>query len=204
MTTAETTPPGAPAAPGARPRSATDLALIASFAALIAACSVLGGIPVGGGGVDITLQTFAIGLTGALLGPVRGFLATALYLALGAAGLPVLSGHVGGIGHFTGITAGYLWSFPLMALLTGLLVRYLARARRTSALVVFCCVVPGVLLNHAAGIAGMKLYADVGWSTAAAWDVPFWVGDTAKALVVALVAAEVHRAFPQLLGRGRG
>lgn len=185
-----------------RPRlSATDLALVAAFAALIAACTVVGGIPVGGAGVEITLQTFGIALTGALLGAVRGTLAVAVYLALGAAGLPIFSGHSSGLGVFTGLTAGYLWSFLAVAFVTGLLVRYAARGRRTSALVVFLCCLPGVGLNHLLGILGMAAFSDVPFSTAAGWDAPFWLGDIVKALVVALVAAEVHRAFPQLLGR---
>jgi biotin transport system substrate-specific component len=51
------------------------------------------------------------------------------------------------------------------------------------------------------GIAGMKLYADVSWREAASWDMPFWIGDLVKTSLVAMIAAEVHRAFPQLLQR---
>ena len=79
-----------------RRSTATDIALIAAFAALIAACAVVGGIPVGGAGVDITLQTFGVLLAGCVLGMVRGFLAVSLYLLLGAIGLPVFAGHTGG------------------------------------------------------------------------------------------------------------
>jgi biotin transport system substrate-specific component len=184
------------------PLTTTDLALVAAFAALIAACAYLGGIPVGGGAVPLTLQTFGILLAGAALGPVRGFVATALYLVLGAVGLPVFAEHSSGLGAFTGISAGYLWSFPLVALLAGLLVVLAARRTGpTRAVVVFACLLPAVLLNHALGVAGMKLQADVSWATAWTWDAPFWAGDLLKAALVALVAAEVHRAFPQLLRR---
>jgi biotin transport system substrate-specific component len=205
MTMAETTPtPEASASTAAQPgrrSSTTDLALVAAFAALIAACAVVGGIPVGGGGVSITLQTLGVMLAGLVLGPGRGFLAVALYLALGAAGLPVFAEHASGLASFTGVSAGYLWTFPLAAALAGLLVRYAAGPRRTSALVLFLCAVPGMVLNHLAGVAGMKLNLHVGWPTAFSYDAPFWLGDTVKILVAALVAAEVHRAFPQLLRR---
>lgn len=202
MTMADTTEPTPPTTsdPAPRPRSTTtDLALIAAFAALIAACAYIGGIPVGGGQVAITLQSFGVVLAGCVLGPVRGFLAVSLYLVLGAAGLPVFAEHSSGLGVFTGASAGYLWSFPLAAFLAGLLVRHVAGARRTSALVVFLCAVPAMVLNHLAGVLGMKLFFDVSWQTAFAYDAPFWLGDVVKILVVAVVAAEVHKAFPQLL-----
>jgi biotin transport system substrate-specific component len=205
MTMAETAEPTADATGTAsaprRRATTTDLALIAAFAALIAACAYIGGIPVGGGAVPITLQTFGVMLAGCVLGPVRGFLAVALYLALGAAGLPVFAEHSSGLGTFTSASAGYLWSFPLAALLAGLLVRYVAAGRRTSALVVFLCAVPGMVLNHLVGVYGMKVFFDVPWKTAFGYDAPFWLGDVVKILVVALVAAEVHKAFPQLLRR---
>ena len=41
------------------------------------------------------------------------------------------------------------------------------------------------------------------WGEAFAADLPFWIGDLVKTALVALVAAEVHRAFPQLLARRR-
>lgn len=179
----------------------TDLALVAAFAALICACALVGGIPTGAG-IDITLQTFAVMLAGCVLGPVRGFLAVALYLALGAIGLPVFSDHASGIAPFTGVSAGYLWSFPLAAALAGFLVQYVARGARTRALAVFACSIAGsVLVIHPLGIAGMKLYLDVSWNEALHFDMPFWLGDFVKTTLVALVAAEVHRAFPRLLDR---
>ncbi|MDP2775659.1 MAG: biotin transporter BioY [Nocardioides sp.] len=179
----------------------TDLALIAAFAALTAACAYVGAIPVGGAGVPITLQTFAIMLGGCLLGPVRGFLAAALYLGLGAIGLPVFAEHSSGLGVFTGASAGYLWSFPLAAALAGFLVKYVAGPeRKTRAIFIFLCSIAGsVLVVHPMGITGMKLFFDVSWADAASYDTPFWLGDLVKTTLVALIASEVHRAFPQLL-----
>lgn len=204
MTMAETadTPTTADAPAARRRSSTTDIALIAAFAALISACAYIGGIPVGGGQVAITLQTFGVMLAGALLGPWRGFLAVALYLGLGAAGLPVFSEHSSGLGTFSSASAGYLWSFPVAALVAGLLVQYVARGYRTSALAVFLCALPGMVVNHLAGVYGMKLFFDIDWHTAFTYDAPFWLGDTIKILVVALVASEVHKAFPHLLRRG--
>jgi biotin transport system substrate-specific component len=198
MAMAETTPTAAPA--GRRPSTATDVALIAAFAALIAACAIVGGIPTGTG-IDITLQTFGVLLAGCVLGMVRGFLAVGLYLLLGAIGLPVFADHSAGLAPFSGASAGYLISFPLAAALAGFLVQYVVREQRTRAVFVFGAALAGTVLNHVCGTIGMRFYFDVTWTQAIKFDAPFWVGDIVKALVVGIVAAEVHRAFPQLLAR---
>ena len=179
-----------------------DIALVAAFAALISASAYIGAVPVGSAGVPITLQTLTVMLAGCVLGPVRGFSAVALYLALGAVGLPVFAEHSSGIGVFSGPSGGYLISFPLAAALAGFLVQYVARDRRTRALVVFACsITASILVIHVLGVLGMKLYFDVSLREATTYDMPFWIGDVVKTSLVAMIAAEVHRAFPQLLQR---
>jgi biotin transport system substrate-specific component len=189
-------------APSSASSPSRDIALIAAFAALISASAYVGAIPVGSAGVPITLQTLTVMLAGCILGPVRGFSAVALYLALGAVGLPVFAEHSSGIGVFSGPSGGYLLSFPVAAALGGFLVKYVARDRRTRAFVVFACsIAASVLVIHPLGILGMMLHFDVSFLEAAAWDMPFWLGDVVKTSLVAMIAAEVHRAFPQLLHR---
>ncbi|MFE7227602.1 biotin transporter BioY [Nocardioides sp. NPDC057577] len=200
MTESPTTTDETPATRSSR-LDTTDLALIAAFAALIAVCSYLAAIPMGGAGVPLTLQGFALLLTGALLGPLRGTAAVVLYLLLGVAGLPVFAGHAAGPGVFVGVTGGYLWSFPLMVLAVGLLVKYVLRTRRTNPLLVFAACVVGVVINHVGGIIGMAIVLHVSLLEAAAFDAPYWIGDLIKAAVAAVVASQVHRAFPKLLAR---
>lgn len=74
-------------------------------------------IPVGP--VPITAQTFAVLLTGALLGSRLGAMAMIFYLIEGAAGLPFFYGGHGGLGHLFGPTGGYLVAFPAAAFVTG-------------------------------------------------------------------------------------
>lgn len=71
--------------------------------------------------VPLTGQTFAVLLTGALLGPRLGMLAMLAYLTEGALGLPFFRGGASGVTHFSGATAGYLLAFPAAAYVTGLL-----------------------------------------------------------------------------------
>ena len=74
-------------------------------------------IPIGP--VPITGQTFAVLLTGALLGSRLGALAMIAYLVEGASGLPFFSGGHGGLLHLMGPTGGYLIAFPAAAFITG-------------------------------------------------------------------------------------
>jgi biotin transport system substrate-specific component len=200
-TTQPETTPGSGHDSGSGSSSPTrDIALVAAFAALICASAYIGAIPVGSAGVPITLQTLTVMLAGCILGPLRGFAAVSLYLALGAVGLPVFAEHSSGIGVFTGPSGGYLIAFPFAAALGGYLVKYVARERRTRALVVFACsITASILVIHPLGILGMMLYFDVSFPQALTWDMPFWLGDLVKTSLVAMIAAEVHRAFPQLL-----
>lgn len=69
--------------------------------------------------VPITGQTFAVLLTGALLGSRLGAAAMIAYLVEGAVGLPFFSEGRGGIGHILGPTGGYLVAFPAAAFITG-------------------------------------------------------------------------------------
>lgn len=182
---------------------AVDLALIAGFAALIAACALLPTLEVGV--VDITLQTFAVLLCGAALGMRRGFLAALLYVVMGAAGLPVYSGGAAGLGILFGPSGGYLIAFPLAAGLCGFLVERLPRRKlATSVPLIFLAGLAGSFaFVHPLGIAGLVLRADLTWTEAFRLDLTFWLGDVLKNLAMALVATAVHRAFPDLLGRPR-
>ncbi len=185
----------------ARRSTSTDLALIAGFAALIAVCALLPTIEVGV--VDITLQTFAVLLCGAVLGARRGFLAALLYVVVGAAGLPVFSGGGAGLGVLVGPSGGYLIGFPLAAGLCGLLVTRLPRHQlATSVPLIFLAgLVGSFAFIHPLGITGLVLRADMTWSEAFRLDLTFWLGDALKNLAMAVVATAVHRAFPDLLGR---
>ena len=69
--------------------------------------------------IPITGQTFAVLLTGALLGSRLGAITMIVYLIEGASGLPFFKGGFGGIAHLMGPTGGYLFAFPAAAFITG-------------------------------------------------------------------------------------
>ncbi|MGB8978370.1 MAG: biotin transporter BioY [Terriglobales bacterium] len=70
--------------------------------------------------VPLTLQNFGVLAVALVLGPRRGFAALALYLAEGAAGLPVFNpAGPGGVAQLIGATGGFLMAYPFVALVTG-------------------------------------------------------------------------------------
>lgn len=134
--------------------------------------------------VPMTLQTLGVLLVGAALGWKRGLAALALYLALGAAGLPVFAGGSTGAVKFVGPTGGYLLSYPLAAALVGFLVerfgldrRFLgtAAAMLAGSVVIYALGLPW--LGAVTGLNGGKLFA--------AGLTPFIVGDLIKLLLAA-------------------
>jgi biotin transport system substrate-specific component len=184
-------------------RAGTDIALIAAFAALIAVCALLPAIKLAGP-VPITLQTFAVLLSGAVLGMRRGFLAVLLYVVAGAAGLPIFSGGAAGLAVLTGPSAGYLVGFPLAAGFCGFIVERLPRRSLASVPAIFTAgLVSSALFIHTFGMAGLVLRADMTWAQAFDVDKIFWIGDVLKNVAMAIVATAVHRAFPDLLGGRR-
>lgn len=89
-----------------------DMAYIALMAVLISVCSWLS-VPAA---IPFTMQTYAVFTALLLLGGRRGSIAVAVYIALGAVGLPVFSGFAGGIGKLMGPSGGYIFGFMLTAL----------------------------------------------------------------------------------------
>lgn len=93
-----------------------SVSLVFAFSLLTALAAQIV-IPIGP--VPITGQTFAVLLTGALLGSRLGAMSMIVYLIEGAAGLPFFYGAHGGLAHLLGPTGGYLVAFPAAAFITG-------------------------------------------------------------------------------------
>lgn len=203
------TPPSGAAPAPAHPRRGVDahsVALVAVFTALLVAAAVVPGIPVGGLGVPITLQTLAVMLTGLVLGPVRGGLAVLLYLLLGFVGLPVFSRGQSGLQVLSGPTAGYLVSFLVAALVVGLAAQVVVRRTRRSlwvALLLAASFVTTVAVVHVFGVVGLMVNLRLPLSAAITADLPFLPGDLAKDVVAVVAAVAVHRAFSDVLVRRR-
>ncbi len=99
-----------------------NLVLCALFTALTA---VLAQITIPIGPVPISLSTFSVFISGALLGAKSGAVSQAVYVLLGAAGVPVFAMFRGGLGTLAGPTGGYIAGYVLTAWLVGLIIEKL-------------------------------------------------------------------------------
>ena len=137
------------------PRSSSrDLALIATFAGVIAALGLVPAFTPPGFAVPITAQSLGVMLAGAVLGARRGFLSLLLLLVLVAVGLPLLAGGRGGLGVFATPSAGFLHRLAGR----GVRHRLADRARRAdvpAGLGAVANVVGGIVVLYALGIAGI-------------------------------------------------
>ena len=171
-----------------------DLALCALFAALIAVCAWIS-IPAT---VPFTLQTFAIFAALGLLGGKRGTVAVAVYLLLGAIGVPVFAGFQGGIGALLGTTGGYLLGFLLTALIVwGMEARFGSKTG-----VFLLSAVLGMRVGYAFGTAWyLVVYARtkgaISLATALGWCVvPFLIPDAVKIALAVLLRGRLKRHIP--------
>ncbi|TCD46174.1 biotin transporter BioY [Streptococcus sp. X16XC17] len=168
--------------------STRSIAYAAIGAALIAALSQIS-IPLGP--VPFTLQTLAIGLIATLYYPKEAVASVALYLTLGAIGLPVFAGGSGGFQALFGATGGFLWAFLIYALVTANLT-YLD----SSIIRIFLANCLGVALVLLGGAAYFKFFNGASWTDTLAWTViPFILTGILKIVVVILIAKALQPAL---------
>jgi biotin transport system substrate-specific component len=142
--------------------------------------------------VPFTLQPLAVLAIGLFLGPLDGALAMLAYLAEGASGLPVFSPTgLGGVAQLLGPTGGYLFAYPLVALICGACVRF--GARLSTFLAAFCGCVLATVVLFAFGAAWLGHTAHL--SSHAIWTaavLPFLPGEAVKAVVAAGLFRSLH------------
>lgn len=95
-----------------------EIVSVGMFAAVLAVLSQIA-IPMPTG-LPITLQTFAVALTGVVLSWRLGTASTLVYILLGAVGVPVFAEFSGGIQILLNYSGGFIWGFIMMALLCGI------------------------------------------------------------------------------------
>jgi len=165
-----------------------NLILTSIFAAIIAIAAPLSiTISI----IPYTLATFAIFLCGAILPPLCAMSATLVYIALGAIGLPVFSNYNGGFGVLFGLTGGFIWAYPLMALVIALSVKLF---KKRSILSLTIGIIVAILICYSFGTLWFCIYSGksimFGLTKCVA---PFILADIIKAIFAIVIALGLNR-----------
>ncbi|MEI8095659.1 MAG: biotin transporter BioY [Spirochaetales bacterium] len=153
--------------------------------------------------VPLVLANAFAWLAGLLLGPVWGAFSVALYLLLGAFGLPVFAGGHSGVPTLLGTTGGFLLGYLLAAVVVGLLRdpkgKSLARtslATLAGLMVIYLAGIPWlayVAFHGPAGFEGANLVQAIWWSIGQTIPGLFVVGDLVKAAGVVAITLTLAR-----------
>jgi biotin transport system substrate-specific component len=171
-----------------------NVALIALFAALIAALGLIPKLTLGFG-VPITAQSLGVMLCGTILGSKRGAMSVLLLLLLVAVGLPLLSGGRGGLGLFVSPSAGFLIGWPVAAFVTGMIVEKW-RGHSLAVVAGVASVIGGILVMYVFGIAGLSIALDKSLLEATRLVAAFVPGDVIKAVIAGMLTAALAKARP--------
>lgn len=157
-----------------------DLVLTALFAALTA---VLAQIQLPIGPVPFNLAVFGAFLAGMLLEPAWAAASMGVYMLLGAVGIPVFAGFMGGPAVLLGKTGGYVIGYIFIALATALAVK-----RSVKLPVIGAAMLAGLLICYGFGTAwfmavtGADLVSALGWCV-----LPFIVPDVCKGVLACVL-----------------
>jgi biotin transport system substrate-specific component len=165
-----------------------DVGLVVSASLFVALCAKVS-LPLPFTPVPLTMSNFAVLLVGMMLGPRRAGAALTLYLLEGASGLPVFAAGVGGVAQLFGPTGGYLFAYPLVAMIAGWLG---ARWRKFAGYIVAGVVAEIALF--AAGFAWLMLAWRATPAQAATFGVaPFVFAEVIKIMLSAGIAGRWQR-----------
>ena len=169
-----------------------ELAAAAVMAALLCVIAPLS-IPIGP--VPISLATLVLYLSVYVLRLRSALAACAVYLLLGAFGLPVFAGFSGGFGDLAGPTGGFLIGYLFLVLIAGLFVMGSSKFEKPVAKTAFqtAGMILGTVALYAFGTIWFMIQAKAALPYAlTVCVVPFLPGDFAK-IVVALTAGKLIR-----------
>lgn len=172
-------------------KSVSTLIIMGMCTAIIAVLSQIS-IPLPSG-VPVTLQTFAIALTGYLLGWKGGTISTLVYVLLGTIGVPVFANFTGGVSCLFGKTGGFIFGFIFMAFLCGLGMNFKKRLR-VIILITFSCL--GLGICHLIGIIQFSVLTHISLGKSALLvSVPYIIKDIISVICAYFLSSTIRKAI---------
>ena len=166
--------------------------ICALFAALLCVLSPVA-IPIGT--IPISLSFLVVLFCASMLGAGGAVISVLIYLVLGALGLPVFAGGMGGVGVLVGPTGGYIWSYlPISAVCGFLYHRVWINHRSGSVLRGVAVGALGMLICYLFGTVQYAVVANVSiWAAILVCVFPFLLFDLFKIVAVALLSEHLLR-----------
>jgi len=142
--------------------------------------------------VPLTVQNFGVLAVALCLGSRRGCAALALYLAEGAAGLPVFNpAGPGGVAQLVGSTGGFLMAYPFVAYVAGWIYERTSRGFAVAALASFA----GEIVLFTGGLSWLFVLTH-SLSQAIRWGLYWFVfAEVIKIMLAAGIASAWSRRF---------
>lgn len=166
--------------------SSNKIVYTGMFAAVLAILSQIS-IPMPSG-MPVTLQTFAVALTGFILAWKQGTASTFIYILLGAVGAPVFSGFRGGIQVLAGHTGGFIWGFIFMTLLCGIGILKENKA------VCIALGMTGLAICHMLGVIQFAVVMKRGlWEAFLLASAPYLIKDAVSVLIAYMLSIRIRK-----------
>ncbi len=167
-----------------------ETVLIGIFTALMVIMAQVT-IPLGISPVPITMQVFALCFAASVQGAKCAVTSQLIYIMLGIAGVPVFSGFGSGLSAVAGPKGGYIVSFPLAALVIGLLTQ---RKEKLSFVRILVSMAAGLVIVYAIGTAWLGFSLGLSFEKAvllgAGWYLPL---DAIKIFAAAYLSLQIRK-----------
>ena len=149
--------------------------------------------------VPVTLQTFFVLLSGAVLGRKWAAASQAGYLFLGALGLPIFTGAGSGIAFLFGPTGGYLIGFVLSGWIVGGMTQ--GENHQTTIRTILAMIIGSLAGIYLFGLVGLSLFLRCNLSQALALGFfPFILGDAIKIICAAFIFSKIKKRCGEVFG----
>lgn len=169
-------------------KNKTQNIILCSFFAALTGISSQIIIPLPFTPVPISLASLCVIFSGIILGARMGAISQIVYLLVGAVGLPVFARMQGGFSVLFGESGGFLLSYPIIALIAGLIVKKAGISRKT-------CLLSGAASFLICYITGSLWFMLISGTTLSVAIIkcmlPFLIGDTLKTAFIAAFAPSI-------------
>lgn len=174
-----------------KPFTTVELVMMAMFTAILCVSAYLS-IPTPlPNAAHITLLNFMIFLIALVFDLKDSTIIVALWMILGAIGVPVFIGGGSGLGYLFGVFGGYTFSFLIASIVMGLI-----KGKKYNRLTYTLIAVLGAVIIDVIGMIWWKFNGNLGWKTAF---LSGFVAFIPLDLVKAVVAAQLVPVFSRLL-----